>query len=149
MKTIIRNHKHGDPSFIGVIGNHLIEILDDNPQINLILSSTSFDNSYFFYSNDKPRYCGRTKRMLLKTFSNDVLIFFHTRVMNQKNHTCELKFFVNNSKINKEELLVDALKLASLRWEELYCNNQTYNLEKLFKPLPQGIVATLSSMKNL
>lgn len=149
MKKFLRNHKRGAPGFVGAIGSHLIEILDDDPSIRIILSLTNANaTDYSSFSQGAPRYCGPSKRMILKNFSNEALVVFHTLVLNQKYHTCEMKLFVNGSKINSNELLHGAVKLAASRWQELYVNNQTYNLHKLSKLLPREIEARLSLPKN-
>ena len=113
MKAFLKSHRGNKRKrFLGVIGSYLVEILDDDPVISRILSKSRYKHYPLSYSY----LSGVTKRMILKTFSNDALVILGTRPRVQKNNICKKLFFINNSDIPSKVLLQEARKLAEDRW---------------------------------
>ena len=116
MKAFLKSHRGSERKrFLGVIGSYLIEVLDDDPVISRILSKSKYKH----YPSNDSYLSGPTKRMILKTFSNDALIILGTRQGTQKNNICKRLFFINNSDIPSEVLLRDSRTLAEDRWSKI------------------------------
>lgn len=118
MLRIIKNRPRQMPKlYLGVIGSYMIEILDDHPLIRKITTKLQF------HELSKPqlgsRLGGPCGRMILKGFTDDVLIVIRTKKRCKNNDTCVLGLMKNKSDIPSKVLLQDARSLAILRWRNV------------------------------
>lgn len=113
MKSFLKSsRKTGSKKYLGVIGSHLIEILDDEPVIIHLLKDSALSYSPSMAS----RFSGPDKRLILTTFLSDALLIFSTTKESAFGDTVDLSVFVNNSTTPSVALLREAESLASLRW---------------------------------
>jgi hypothetical protein len=147
MKAFLRHHKRRSKPFFGVIGSHLIEILDDNPLIHSMLTCTN--SSYIHTVSGQSRLVRPSKRMILKSHSDDALVILahHDASVNSSNE-CTIRLFINDSKTSDLELVKDVLRLVPHRWSSLYDGQESYDLRNLKLPASK-IQVLLSRLKNL
>lgn len=116
MEAFLKGHRGGKTKqFLGVIGSYLVEILDENPMITSLLSKSQ----YHHLPSADSRFVAPTKRLILTSFSNDILVIIKNSECSLDGDTCELAAFVNNSREDSETILADARVLAKHRWSKI------------------------------
>jgi len=143
MYTIIRKHKYSRKKFLGVIGSFLIETLDDDPIISKFINIKRLSSYRSKYPINGPRFLGPTSRMILKSHDADALI-----ILIDIDSECHLFHFLNRSKYSDQQILSDALKLASFMWSSFRIDGISFQLKRNVMPQMKEIQAILSSLKS-
>lgn len=131
MKSFLKSsRKAGSKKYLGVIGNNLIEIIDEEPIIKDLLAGTRFS----FTPSSASRYSGVNKRMILTTIGHEALIIFNTTHEDTFNDQVTLSVFINKSQISSAKLLKESEKLAIFRWPviTLFFESSSENEQQLF-----------------
>lgn len=143
MYTIIRKQKYSRKIFLGVIGSFLIETLDDDPIMSKFMNKKRLALYLSKYPINSPRFLGPTSRMLLKSHDADALIIFIAI-----DSECQIFHFLNRSKYSDQQILSDALKLASFKWGSIRIDGISFPLKRNVMPQMKEIQAILSSLKD-
>jgi len=69
--------------------------------------------------------------MILKTLKGDALVILKTAASSYNTMLCRIKVFVNYSIHEPNELLLEAMQLASYRWDEIIFKGRIYSLNSL------------------
>ena len=148
MKAFLKGPKKFSKQFLGVVGDYLIEVLDDDPRINKIISSSRKKLNHYHHESSQSRLSGLTKRMNLVNFSGKALVILKTESNALDEFTCIITAFINNSELEENVLLSDAIRLASERWNSILYGGKVYNLAGLSKLPPKGIQELLLLSKD-
>jgi hypothetical protein len=143
MYTIIRKQKFSRKRFVGFIGTFLIETLDDDPIISKFINKNRLTQYRSKYPVNSTRFLGPTSRMILKSHDADALI-----ILIDIDSECQLFHFLNRSKYSNQQILSDALKLASFKWSSFRIDGISFPLKRNVMLQMKEIQAILSSLKN-
>jgi len=128
MQSFLRNKKNGRNIFLGVIGSFLIETLDDDPIINKLTKTCILKSYRTLFPANSSRFIGSTSRMVLKAFDGDALLVLTTCYDKLESPNCQILFYSNISKCSDQQILSDALRLASLRWNSIIVDGISHPL---------------------
>lgn len=147
MLRAIRSHRRAkSKEFIGVIGNHFVEILDDDPFIPKFLAVVR--SNYLHVPSDQSRFLAPNERMVLKSHEKNSLVIFKSEPHLERS-TCSIRLFaLHHPTQTPKELLADAMRLAAFRWSKITTSEKLYPLTKSFMQPVEEILAALSSHKN-
>lgn len=146
MQALLRNKKYSRKIFLGVIGSYLIETLDDDPIITKLAGVHILKSYQKLYPTHSTRFAGSTLRMVLKSFKGDALLIL--TCIDKLKSECHLFHFSNHGKQTDQQILLDALNLASFRWSAIRVDGISYALNKNNMPQMKEIQAILSSLKD-
>lgn len=108
---LVASRQLGYKKYFGVVGLHLMEILDDEPILEALLEKCGHKCEL----SQESRMTGFSRRMILKGFSNDCLIIF--RSSNTANpESYSLEAFCNFGNTPDTELIKEATLLTHHRW---------------------------------
>jgi hypothetical protein len=144
MEAFLKGHRGSkQKSFLGVIGNHYVEILDDDPFIPKFLAILK--SKYRHTPSDLSRFLPPDERMILKSHENNSLVIFKTEPHIERN-TCSVRLFVYDSPVQRpKDLLTDAMRLAAFRWSKISAGNTLYPLNRSFMQPVAEILEVLPS----
>lgn len=142
MQAFLRNKKYSRKIFLGVIGSYLIETLDDDPIITKLAGTPILKSYQKKYQTGSSRFVGSSVRMVLKSFEGDALLIL--TCFDKLKSECHLFHFSNHGKQTDQQILLDALNLASFRWSAIRVNGISYPLSKNTIPQMKEIQAILS-----
>jgi len=114
-----------------VTGGTLIEISDDDPSLAQIL----LPSLQYYFPQQGQQFYGPYKRMILKTLKGDALVILKTAASSYNTNLCRIKVFVNYSIHEPNDLLLEAMQLASHRWDEIIFKGRIYSLNSLVAQL--------------
>jgi hypothetical protein len=146
VQAFVLNKKYGRKIFLGVIGSFLIETLDDDPIINKLTKTRILKKYRTLFPANTSRFVGSSGRMVLKAFEGDTLLIL--TCINKLESHCEVFCFYNKmKKYTDQQILSDALRLASLRWNSILVDGVSHPLMIKSTPNMKVVQLILSEAK--
>lgn len=147
MEAFLKGHRRSkSKTFLGVIGNHFVEILDDDPFILKFLNTIK--SEYTHETSHLSRFLPPSERMVLRSHEKNSLVIFKSEP-HLEPYTCSVKLFAYHYPTQTPKaLLTDAVWLAAFRWSRISIGDNHYPLTKSIMQHVEEILAALSSHKN-
>lgn len=116
MLHFIKNTKGNPSKYLGMSGQHLVEILDNDPFLLKMLKATG--NRKIYKPSEKSRFTGNHQRMVLMS-KKDTALFTLTKSQSPKGyHGIELGI-LNLPEESFSPMLKELATLANMRWPKL------------------------------
>lgn len=116
MLHFIKNPKGNPSKYLGMSGQHLVEILDNDPFLLKVLKSPGAKKIY--KPSDKSRFMGNHQRMVLMS-KKDIALFTLAKSQSPKGyHGIELGI-LNTPEESIGPMLKELASLANMRWPKL------------------------------
>jgi hypothetical protein len=111
------NHMAKISSFVPFVGEYWTETLSNDPLILNELKRLGL-SKHLRQSKSDLTMLGKNKRLVLRHLTGQAISVWEVKWISAKQHVIKCVLFINNSQKSSKDLLIEAMKLARLRWIE-------------------------------